>query len=91
MSNLRSLNNKIDEVQTYTRYCGEFREASLLCFTESWLQSNMPESLFEINGFTLIQLNRDANSGKCKGVGICVYFNDLWCRQFTVKESIMWF
>ncbi|KAL2103161.1 hypothetical protein ACEWY4_000029 [Coilia grayii] len=88
LSNLRSLNNKIDDLRTHARYCSEFREASLLCLTESWLQSNAPDSLFEINGFTLIRLDRDKNSGKCKGGGICVFLNDQWCRQFTVKDTI---
>lgn len=88
LSNVRSLNNKIDDLRTYARYCSEFREASLMCLTESWLQFNAPDSLFEINGFTLIRLDRDANSGKSKGGGICVYINDLWCRQFTVKEAL---
>ncbi|KAK0140802.1 hypothetical protein N1851_022205 [Merluccius polli] len=71
LSNVRSLNNKID-LRTHA----------------SWLQSNAPDSLFEISGFTLIRLNRNANSGKCKGGGICVYINDLWCHQFTVKEAL---
>ncbi|KAK0147403.1 hypothetical protein N1851_013129 [Merluccius polli] len=88
LSNVRSLNNKIDDLRTHARYCSDFREASLMCLTESWLQPNAPDSLFEINGFTLTRLNRDANSGKCKGGGICVYINDLWCRQFTVKEAL---
>lgn len=57
----------------------EFCEASLLCFTESWLQSSMPNSLFEVPGFTLVRADRDKVSGKCKGGGICVYTNEKWC------------
>ena len=48
----------------------------------------MPDTLFELPGFTLVRADRDANSGKTKGGGICVYINDLWCRSHAVKYKI---
>lgn len=87
-TNLRSLSNKVDAIQTYTRYCNEFREASLLCFTESWFQSTMPNSLFEVPGFTLLRADRDADSGETRGGGICVYINELWCRQQVCDPNV---
>lgn len=68
-SNLRSLNNKVDMIRSHTRYCNEFREASLLCFTKSWLQPSMPDSLFELPGFTLIRADRGKDSGRREEVG----------------------
>lgn len=59
-----------------------------MCCMENWLQSDMPDSLFEISGFSLVRANRDANSGKYRGGGISGYINDLWCWQYTVKETI---
>lgn len=68
-SNLHSLNNKVDTIRSNTRYCNEFREASLLCFTKSWLQPSMPDSLFELPGFTLIRADRGKDSGRREEVG----------------------
>lgn len=33
--NLRSVNNSLDGIQVYARYCSDFRKASLLCLTET--------------------------------------------------------
>ena len=85
LTNLRSLSNQVDTLKTYTRYRHEYRQAYLLCFTESWRQSTMPESLFEVPGFTLVRADSDANSGKTRGGVICVYINDLWCRSYSVN------
>ena len=69
LTNLRSINNKLDEIQAYTRYCSVFREASLLCFTESWLHSSVPDSACEIEGFTLVRADRDISSSKARAAG----------------------
>ncbi len=55
---------------------------------ESWLQSTMPDSLFEVPGFTLVRADRDEVSGKSKGGGICVYINDKWCRAYSVTYKV---
>lgn len=87
-SYLRSLHNKVDVIRSHTRYCYEFQEASLLYFTESWLQYSVPDSLFEVPGFTLVRADRDTISGKSKGGGICVHINDKWCWAYSVKCKV---
>ena len=37
MGNVRSLNNKMDELSICTKYVSDFREASVMCYTETWL------------------------------------------------------
>ena len=88
LANLRSINNKIDDIRALARYSFEFREAALLCFTESWLHTDAPDSLYDIRGFSLIRADRNENSGKSRGGGICVYLNERWCRQYTIKHMI---
>ena len=51
--NARSLNNKIDELEACTRYMHEYRDASLLCFSESWFKSNTPDSTVSLDGYHL--------------------------------------
>lgn len=84
LANLRSINKKINAIRTYARYCNESREASLFCFTESWIPPDKPDSLYDVPGFTLIRLDRTTTTGG----GICVYINDLWCRSYSVKVKI---
>ena len=87
LTNLHSLNNKVDAIRTYKRYCKEFCDASLICFTES-------NRLFPItslkcpDSLQCAQTEMQLAQEKLKGGGICVYINDLWCRVHSVKYKI---
>ena len=53
MGNVQSLRNKPDEL---VRYLHEFREASLLCLTETWFSNLDPDP--QLPGFTLMPSDR---------------------------------
>ena len=76
LANLRSIQNRIEEIRRYARYSFEFREAALLCFTETWLHAAVSDSLYNIEGFSLIRTDRNENSGKTWGGGVCTYINE---------------
>ncbi|KAI3363877.1 hypothetical protein L3Q82_001472 [Scortum barcoo] len=44
MGNVRSLPNKMDELAALTRHQREYRECSLLLFTETWLTALTPDT-----------------------------------------------
>ena len=87
LSNVRSLRSKMDELRLNCRSCFEYRGSSLLVFTESWLRQDTPDSLVELEGFSLIRADRGASSGKSRGGGICVYVSNNWCKQYTIRET----
>ena len=43
-----------------------------------------------LDGFTVVQANRDKQSDKSKGGGLAVFVNSRWCNPgyITVKERI---
>ena len=85
--NVRSLRNKIDELSALTKWNWAYRESSLICFTETWLQEGKdPDSAFAIDGFTLIRSDRTEASGKTSGGGVCTYINDNWCKNISVFD-----
>ncbi|KAI3375978.1 hypothetical protein L3Q82_016518 [Scortum barcoo] len=51
MGNVRSLPNKMDELAALTRHQREYRECSLLLFTEMWLTALTPDTAAELDGF----------------------------------------
>lgn len=59
-----------------------------LALTETWFGEDVPDNLIQIEGFSHIRLDRDANSGKTKGGGVCMYIRDSWCRNIAVRERI---
>ncbi|KAI3375834.1 hypothetical protein L3Q82_004108 [Scortum barcoo] len=89
MGNVRSLPNKMDELAALTRHQREYRECSLLLFTETWLTALTPDTAAELDGFTLLRADRSKESGKRKGGGLAVFVNDRWCKpgHITVKEQ----
>lgn len=88
LSNARSLRKKFDELRINIRACHEYRESCLLIYTESWLQDDFPDELSQIQGFTTVRMDRNMDSGKTRGGGICVYMNDSWCTNYSVKCKV---
>lgn len=70
-SNACSLRNKLDELRANTRFCNEYRESCVMIFTETWFQEDYPDQLAEVPGFTIVRMDRNSDSGKTKGGGIC--------------------
>ena len=85
MGNLRSINNKTDELAACTRFIHEYRESSVMCFTETWLREDIDDGCVNIDGFSLIRSDRNKDSGKQTGGGVCMYINDRWANNWTVK------
>lgn len=85
---VRSLPNKIDELRANIRFLHEYRESCLLCFTETWLHENIPDSAIDIGDYEIIRGDRTSESGKSRGGGVCVFVNHKWCNNWTVREKV---
>jgi hypothetical protein len=84
--NAQSLRNKPDELEASVRFLHEFREASLLCFSETWYTEGDTDP--QLPGFTLSRLDRSKEAtGKRRGGGVGVFVNDRWCRNVTIKKQ----
>ena len=82
---MRSLCNKLDELQLLVGKNRDFSSSSILCFTETWLCGSIPDSALQLAGFQLLRSDRHTElSGKTKGGGICFYINCGWCNDVTV-------
>ena len=88
LSNVRSLNNKTDELFHLLNFKRELRDSSVLCFTETWLKPDMPNAAVTPPGFTVCRLDRVAElSGKREGGGVCFMINNRWCSDFSVVSQ----
>ena len=88
LGNVRSLPNKMTELETLSKYMHEYREACLMCFTETWLNENVPDSAVELPNFSLIRSDRTTASGKSRGGGLCMYVNKRGCTNWSIKHSV---
>ncbi|KAK7898229.1 hypothetical protein WMY93_019082 [Mugilogobius chulae] len=86
LSNVRSLCNKTDELTLLMRRNKDFSTSCVLCFTETWLNEQIPDRALHLEGFQLLRgdRQRDLSGGKTKGGGVCFYINNAWCSDVTV-------
>ncbi len=80
LSNVRSLENKLDLIQLSQSTQHEARDCCVFVFTETWLNNNIPDSAIQLHGLNCYRADRDSSlSGKTRGGGLCVYINKKWC------------
>ena len=90
LSNVRSLRNKIDELQANVRFQHYFRDACLLAITETWLSERDSDTELSIDSFgSPVRLDRDAAAtGMSRGGGVCLYVNQRYCKNVLVRERL---
>ncbi len=75
LANVRALDNKIDLLRMHMSVHQEMRNCCILLMTETWLNSNMPDSAFQISGMSLLRADRNELLGKTWGGGPCLFIN----------------
>ncbi len=90
MANVCSLCNKTDKLQASVYHMHEYRTASILAYTETWLNSNDDDDTPHINGFAPpLRLDRDRKlTGKQHSGGVCLYVKTGWCSTVIVREKL---
>ncbi|XP_062919386.1 uncharacterized protein LOC134354363 [Mobula hypostoma] len=87
-SNVRSIDNKLDELRLLRETHKEFKDCCVYVLTESWLHDNIPDVAIQLEGMTLFRADREAvSSGKSQGGGLCIYINIDWCVNATVAAK----
>lgn len=90
LGNVRSLRNKIEELQGNVRCQKDFKNCGVLAFTETWLNEQDSDADLHIDGFgTPLRLDRKVEvTGKKLGGGVCLYVNERYWSAVTVREQI---
>ena len=68
--NVRSLNNKIDELHSLSKFYSDYRQASIISLTETCLTENTHSTYYGLDGFSLYRGDRDINVDKTCGGGV---------------------
>ena len=88
LSNVRSLDNKKDELFYLIKSQRDYRDCSVYCFTETWLKPDMPDAPLTPPGFTIFRADRSPElTGKELGGGICFLINNRWCTDCSVLST----
>ncbi|ELU14436.1 hypothetical protein CAPTEDRAFT_192370 [Capitella teleta] len=87
VGNVRSINNKIDELAANVSYDNTYRECCVILLTEIWLTDNIPDTCMALNNYSLVRGDRSEQSGKRHGGDVCAYINTHWCTNFVIKHT----
>ncbi len=72
LSNVRSLENKLDLIQFTRSTQHEARDCCVFIFTETWLNNNIPDSAIQLNKLTCYRADRDKHFLVSHAVVACV-------------------
>ena len=88
--NPKSPNHNFDELLANCRFTREFRDASLLSFSETWfIDTNVRDESVAIDGFgEPYRIDRDSKrTGKERGGGVCLYVSEKFCDRASVTAK----
>jgi len=85
LGNVRSVNNKKDELSILAKYHPVYRDSCALVLTETWMKEG--EDGIQLDHFTVERCDRTEESKKTKAGGVCICINSRWCTNYCVKAS----
>ncbi len=89
LANLHSLPNKTDKLLLLSQTNKDFSNSSALCFMETWLNNDIPDSALHLPRIQLFRVDRNADStGKSRGGETCFYINERWCTDIKVLKKM---
>ncbi len=85
LSNVRSLNNKMDELMARVKVENDFKMSNLICLTETWLKD---ETEVALPGYITIRADWDKHqSNKSIGGGMCIFVDSKWATHLRIHEK----
>lgn len=75
--NVLSLDNKVDKPQARINFQRDTANCRVMPFTETWLDSAVPNYAFAPAGLSIYQKDMTTESGKCRGGGVRFIVNSL--------------
>ncbi len=86
LSNVQSLENKIDDLKARISFQWDIRDCNILFLSETWLMTSVPDTaVTPSDNFSVLRIDRTAEAGKTKGGGVCFMINKKGCDPRNVS------
>ncbi len=86
LANVRSLENKMDDLRARISFQQDIRDCNIFCLTETWLTPTVPDTaVTPSDNFSVLRMDRTAEAGKTKGGGVCFMINKKWCDPRNIS------
>ena len=87
LMNARFILNKMDELNLQMSENKYVQDCCILIITETWLHPLIPDGPIELAGRTAYCWDRNIDSGKSRGGGLCIYVHNNWCKDAIIMDS----
>lgn len=74
----------MDELELCIATNNYIRNCCVMIITETWLNPLIPDAAVQLAGRTSYRQNRDKNSGKNRGGGLCIFVHNEWCTNSKI-------
>ncbi len=86
VTNVQSLENKMDDLKARISFQRDIRDCNILCLSEIWLTTSVPDTAVTLsNNFSVLQMDRTAEASKTKGGEVCFMINNKWCDPRNIS------
>ncbi|CAG6018054.1 unnamed protein product [Menidia menidia] len=86
LTNARSIVHKTDDLELQLAGNRYVSDCCVLIITETLLHTQVPDATVQLVDHTLHRWDRNSDSGKNRGGGLCIYVHDGWCNNSTVLD-----
>ena len=87
LSNARSLTHKMDELELLANGNRYVRDCCVSVISETWLHPSIPDAAVQLGGRTVHRWDRNKDSGKSRGGGLCIFIHNSWSINTTSIDT----
>ena len=87
LTNARSLLHKMDELELLIEGNRYVRDCCISIISETWLHPSIPDAAVQLAGRATYRSDRNKDSGKSRGGGLCIYVHNDWSNNNKVMHT----
>src|SRR4029434_4237246 len=87
LTNTRSITHKMDELELHVTANHLIRNCCVMIITETWLHPLIPDAAVRLADRSIHRQDRNMDSGKSRGGGLCIYVHNDWCNNSNTIDS----
>ena len=87
LTNARSITHKMDELELHVTANHLIRNCCVMIITETWLHPLIPDAAVRLADRSIHRQDRNMDSGKSRGGGLCIYVHNDWCNNSNTIDS----
>lgn len=86
LTNARPMVYKTDDLEIQLAGNRYVLDCCVLIITETWLRTKIPDATVQLAGRTLHRWDRNSDSRKSRGGGLCIYVHQGWCNNSPILD-----